>query len=140
MTSSTSRRLRSAFAALIVAVTGAVLVATPASAVGGDFTEYPAAGFATDGTVGPDGNPWWIFGGFNLGTVDALTGVLTTYAVPGGWSLATLTAGPDGQLWMTDSNANMIRSFNLTTLVFTDYALPGGTFPEAIVAGPDGQL
>ena len=141
MTSSTSRRLRSAFAALIVAATGVVLVATPASAAAGTFTEYNATGFATDGAVGPDGNPWYIYGGSNLGTMDVLApGAVTNYAVPGGSSMSSLTAGPDGQLWITDSNANVIRSFNLTTSVFTDYPLPAFTNPEAIVTGPDGQL
>ena len=139
MTSSTPGRVRRILAALVVAVTGLVLVATPASAAPGDFTEYTAGGFSTRGAVGPDGNPWYISGA-SIATIDALApGAVTTYAVPGGISISSLTAGPDGQLWMTDSNANRITSFNLTTLVFTHFATPAAS-PQVIITGPDGQL
>ncbi len=61
--------------------------------------------------------------------------VTTANAVPYG-----ITAGPDGNLWFTENNANKIGRITPAGDV-TEYDLPTAiAFPSVIVAGPDGNL
>ena len=51
-----------------------------------------------------------------------------------------ITAGPDGALWFTEYNGNVIGRIT-TAGVFTEYTLPqGGSEPFWITTGPDGNL
>jgi len=52
-----------------------------------------------------------------------------------------ITAGPDGNLWFTDLQANAIGTINPTTHAITEFPIPTATSrPGAITAGPDGNL
>jgi streptogramin lyase len=50
-----------------------------------------------------------------------------------------IAAGPDGNLWVTESKTSKIARVT-TAGVVTEYALPSGSAPRGIVAGPDGNL
>ncbi len=52
-----------------------------------------------------------------------------------------ITAGPDGNLWFTELDANNIGEINPTTHVITEFTLPtANSYPYCITAGPDGNL
>lgn len=132
---------------------------TPSGAV----TEYPlpTTGSAPWGiTTGPDGNLWFcepdlaINGGFpngGYGGIGKITpnGVATDYPfpIPAGTppnSFARtptfITAGPDGNLWFTESANNDVGKIT-TSGVITIYPLPSaGAIPAGITAGPDGNV
>ena len=55
--------------------------------------------------------------------------------------LAGIAAGPDGNIYFTESNRNRIGRINLTTFVITESsAMSGGSDPHGITTGPDGAL
>jgi streptogramin lyase len=88
----------------------------------GDITEFPLPGnLATVATGGPmpplaarpDGNVWFVAGaGHTLGRITP-QGAITTFALPSGVALYGITLGPDGTLWFTDPEANMIDRLQL---------------------------
>ncbi len=52
-----------------------------------------------------------------------------------------ITAGPDGNLWFTEPNANKIGMINPTTHAITEFPIPSAASgADAITAGPDGNL
>ena len=52
-----------------------------------------------------------------------------------------ITAGPDGNLWFTEINADQIGMINPTTHAVTEFPIPtAGAEPDGITAGPDGNL
>jgi streptogramin lyase len=52
-----------------------------------------------------------------------------------------ITAGPDGNLWFTESQADKIASINPTTHVIQEFHIPNGLHgPANIITGPDGNL
>ena len=54
-------------------------------------------------------------------------------------NLESITAGPDGNLWFTESDANKIGRIT-TAGVVTQFPLPAGNTPTSITTGPDGNL
>ena len=50
-----------------------------------------------------------------------------------------ITAGPDGNLWFTESVGNSIGRITLTGTV-SEFPLPVASSPQGIAAGPDGNL
>ena len=55
--------------------------------------------------------------------------------------LAGITAGPDGNIYFTESSSDRIGRLDLTTFVITESAaMGGGSDPRGITAGPDGAL
>ena len=62
------------------------------------------------------------------------------YSAPGS-ILNAIVAGPDGNLWFTDSQGNgAIGRINPTTDAITEFPIPRGAEPVGITAGPDGNL
>jgi hypothetical protein len=57
-------------------------------------------------TAGPDNNMWFGAGGA-IGQITT-SGVISSFAVPGGNSVFAITAGPDGALWFTENGGNKI--------------------------------
>jgi virginiamycin B lyase len=54
------------------------------------------------------------------------------------WSI---TSGPDGNLWFTESWDNKVGVINPTTYAISDFTVPtGAASPVGIAAGPDGNL
>ena len=52
-----------------------------------------------------------------------------------------ITAGPDGNLWFTETLANKIGEINPTTHAITEFPVPtANADPDWITAGPDGNL
>jgi streptogramin lyase len=52
-----------------------------------------------------------------------------------------ITAGPDGNLWFTESASNKIGMINPTTMAITEFTIPtANAQPYDIAAGPDGNL
>jgi sugar lactone lactonase YvrE len=79
----------------------------------------------------------------NRDKVDKVTtsGVFTEYPIPtAGATPFGIAAGPDGNLWFTESNGNKVAKVT-TAGVFTEYPIPtAGSLPFQIAAGPDGNL
>jgi virginiamycin B lyase len=70
----------------------------------------------------------------------AVAGVVKNYADSSDISGPTgITAGPDGALWFTNRNYNVIGSVT-TAGVFTSDNDPSSSFPWGITTGPDGAL
>lgn len=125
----------------------------------GHVTEFPLrTQFPTTSTVpeaiteGLDGNIWFT-GLHYLGNaggppesvevIGRLTpaGQVSEYTLPGKeLGLTAITAGPDGNVWFTESNANKIGRITPSGTI-TEFAIPtGGAHPSGIVTGPDGNL
>jgi streptogramin lyase len=96
-------------------------------------------------TEGPDSNIW-IPGipasPYKIGMINPVTNALSTYPIPGTSSAyAWMTSGPDGNLWFTQSNTNLIGMINPTSHTFHMFTIPtANSYPEGITAGPDGNL
>jgi streptogramin lyase len=67
---------------------------------------------------------------------------INLFPIPTPSSLPTaITAGPDGNLWFTESQANQIGSINPTTHAIQEFKIPQGlNGPAGITVGPDSNL
>jgi len=74
--------------------------------------------------------------------VDAATGAIQEYTVPGVTSFGRMTTGPDGNPWVASSRSGSIYLTRINPdRTFTDFALPAGAdYPYALASGPDGTL
>jgi streptogramin lyase len=122
----------------------------------GTLTEYPVPTSTSNPsgiTTGPDGNIWFTeWGADKIGVFNPNSpGIITEYLLPAnalppgppGTSNSgpqSITVGPDGNLWFTETNNDKIGKINPTTGAITEYAVPTGSYPFAIVAGLDGNL
>lgn len=73
-----------------------------------------------------------ISGGTNI--CGFITEFSTNFSGPFG-----ITAGPDGNLWFTESTGNRIAKIT-TSGTLTEYSTSGNAVPRGITAGPDGKL
>ena len=66
---------------------------------------------------------------------------ITLYAIPTRDSNpGSITAGPDGNLWFTETNANKVAKVTVSG-TFTEYSIPTpASGPRGIATGPDGNL
>jgi virginiamycin B lyase len=100
--------------------------------------------------VGPDGNIW--FTESSSDQIGRMTpaGVITEFQVPTpvppdssgtpGIGPNEIAAGPDGNLWFTETSSNKIGRISLSGKI-SEYALPAGSSnPYAITTGSDGNL
>ncbi len=108
-------------------------------------------------TIGPDGNVWVpVFRGRVADTAPLESAIVritpagahtvfplsnaAAFASSGGFGHSDITAGPDGNLWFTENNANRIGRITPTGAI-TEFDLPNPTSaPTHIIAGPDGAL
>ena len=116
--------------------------------------EFPApvANFTEHSIVaGPDGNLWFAASGTYtlphggdgmIGTYNPSTHAVVWTIVPTAFSYpASITPGPDGNLWFTESYGNKIGVISPTTRVITEFPVPTNrSGPSDIAAGPDGNL
>ena len=66
---------------------------------------------------------------------------VTEIDTPPGSDPGRITAGPDGNLWMTDGNGGVARMLLSSPNTFTPFPVsPGDIRPASIAAGPDGNL
>jgi virginiamycin B lyase len=87
-------------------------------------------------TLGSDGAMWFTNGDGRLGRITR-SGAVTFYALP--YPLDSLTAGRDGDLWVTYPQVNgvgLISTKGVPVRTFTGLPIGGGP----IAAGPDGAL
>ena len=78
----------------------------------------------------------------DVGKINPTTGAISTFATPTpNAAQEGITAGPDGNLWFTETTAGKIAQINPTTDAITEYPIPyAGSSPYGITAGPDGNL
>jgi virginiamycin B lyase len=107
----------------------------------GAITEYPlpsAGGWPVDIALGPDDALWFTEPGSGQIARMTTTGAVTEFPAPGASRLGGLTAGPDGNLWFTETGAiaRLTRQGVITRFPLSSASiLPGG-----ITIGPDGAL
>src|SRR5229473_2524235 len=78
-------------------------------------------------------------------TALAISGKIQEFPIPTATSdTFGITAGPDGNLWFTESASNSIGRITTDGSTITSFVLPGppafASDPEGITAGPDGNL
>jgi virginiamycin B lyase len=67
------------------------------------------------------------------------TGSITLFPVPSG--SFRITAGPDGNLWFTEENGNLIGRITPAGLFTSGFLTPTAkSRPEGITVGPDGNI
>ena len=78
----------------------------------------------------------------NIVEFNAATHVFTSFPIPIANSGAnSITTGPDGNLWFTESSSNSIGTFNPTTHVFATYPIiTANSGANSITPGPQGSL
>lgn len=135
-----------------VALAAATLIALPsfspialaagANASGvGSIQEFSIQGDRADPAdivAGSDGNMWFIEEAKGLISRITPTGTITDFPVAGETPMH-LTTGPDGAIWFTAYEGNVVR---MTTagLVTDVFAVSDSAFGGDIVTGPDGNL
>ena len=74
--------------------------------------------------------------------INPTTDVISSFTVPTANAAPSgITAGPNGNLWFTELNADKIGEINPTTHAISEFSLPAGSGgPVNIAAGPDGNL
>jgi len=78
--------------------------------------------------------------------ISAAAPQLTEFPLPSATAgLAGITAGPDGNLWFVERNANQIGKMAPNGTLLAEYPAPAGTFlanelAKGITAGPDGNV
>src|SRR5262249_37058930 len=71
-----------------------------------------------------------------------ITHAVAEFAIPTGNGQPTgITAGPDGNIWFTETNSNKIGLVNITTHAVSEFAIPSsGGHPVYITGASDGNL
>ena len=107
------------------------------------FSIPPKAGVISGLTFGPDSNAWFTVVRYNpkpvfidVGKISA-SGNFTEYPIPNR-APDGIAVGPDGDLWVSCSNAEIDKV--TTSGVVTRYDLHPGSAPNGIVAGSDGAM
>jgi uncharacterized protein (TIGR03437 family) len=122
---------------------------------GSSTTEFgPDYGFGANGiTTGPDGNFWLTDTSGSVGRIAATNGQFKEFQVSScsvmvpvpqcSPVLGTITPGPDGNLWFTESDVGRVGRIT-TGGEITEFDIPtdnpSGVGPYAIIQGPDGNL
>jgi streptogramin lyase len=104
----------------------------------GTITEY-STGISGLGkiTTGPDKNLWFIdYAG--IGKMTA-SGTVTEYTLPSESEPTGVTAGADGNVWITEYGTSKVGRVTPSGTI-TEYSLPAKSAPEGIVTGPDSNV
>ncbi len=74
--------------------------------------------------------------------INPTTHAITEFRIPTPDSYpSAITAGPDGNLWFTESHTNKIGMLNPTSHLVTEFSIPtSSSYSLGITAGPDGNL
>jgi streptogramin lyase len=113
----------------------------------------PKGSFPQGITAGPDGNLWFVEqkqnGFFKVGKI-TVSGAITEYATnvnvgifqayPPVGNPAVITAGPDGNLWVTNSQNLAVKEIWRISTDGTITPHPTKDYPLSVAAGPDGNL
>lgn len=106
-----------------------------------------------DITKGPDGNLWFAgqahlftttifarFPGF-AGTFNPTTHASTAFTLPNfQTAFVSITTGPDGNVWYTDSESPLVGRINPGTQAVATFPTPNNASPGAITTGADDNL
>jgi streptogramin lyase len=106
-------------------------------------TEYAITNSGGTGiTTGSDGNIWFSEADYSLGKVTPATGVVTEYGSldPKLLNVASMTSGPDGNLWVTGEYSSNLGKINTSGTLIRTFALNVGAAIFGDTAGPDGNL
>ena len=119
---------------------------TPTGAV----TDHVADNAGEAITVGPDGNLWTAGTQFDTQTGAVLGGFIDRISLSGGvttFNVGTsnstpesIAAGPDGNLWFTEPNANAIGRITPAGQITLFNVPTPGSQPTGITAGPNGNI
>ena len=103
----------------------------------GQVKEFPTPSGGRDLVVGPDKNLWYTTADGKLGRFTPSTGDAVESLISGGSHAAWIAAGPDGNLWFSDTGSQQIGKMTTsgTSTVYTVKSSPG-----RIIDGKDGFL
>jgi len=103
--------------------------------------------------AGPDGNMWFLesnYGDDQVAEINPTTRVITEFPIPIMYNNADsdarpegIAAGPDGNVWFTESGSNDVLQIDVHSHAITGYSLSefdGSEGPGPITLGPDGNL
>ncbi|CAB5036466.1 MAG: hypothetical protein F2911_08240 [Actinobacteria bacterium] len=129
------------------AVNGNISAFDPATLA---FTHYPIPrlpGLLNHGLAqSADGALWFTQGAASIGRFDpaqyaAVGNGTTFYATTGSaGGLGGVVAGPDGNIWFTESDADIVARINPDGSALTEFPLPASSQPFHITVGPDSAL
>ncbi|HKI33564.1 MAG TPA: Ig-like domain-containing protein [Gemmataceae bacterium] len=103
-------------------------------------------------TAGPDGNVWFVESaiesppqqdGNRIGEVNLATGAISEFPIPTSNSEpGQIVAGPDGNLWFSESQGHKIGEINPVTDAINEFPVPSakGNLSGALTIGPDNNL
>ena len=102
----------------------------------GSVAAYPTGGLTPAAiAAGPDGDEWFVAGG----TVARVAGGVTSVVARGLPAAQSITAGPDGAMWVAETSAAMVARVAVDGTV-RQFPLGQGIHAWWIVGGPDGNL
>ena len=116
----------------------------------GALTDHVADNVGEAITVGPDSNLWTAGTQFDTQTGAVLGGFIDRISLSGGVTTFNLgstnstpesiAAGPDGNLWFTEPNANVIGRITPAGQITLFNVPTPGSQPTGITAGPNGNI
>jgi hypothetical protein len=122
----------------------------------GVITEFPIPtqdSFPSDIEPGSDGNMWFteegadIFDPSSFPAVDklsriTLSGAITEFQMPVNSNPSSVTAGADGNLWVTENtSANGLAKVSVNGVLLAQTSVPSpNAYPNSAIAGPDGRV
>jgi virginiamycin B lyase len=112
----------------------------------GKVSEFPLPGGEPVAalTIGPEGDIWFVRGGYGKKSKAAVgwmtpTGAVTQFPLAAGSRPVSITPGPDGAFWFSEESAGKIGRVTTSGEVRL-FPLAPKAQPRQIVAGPDGAL
>lgn len=119
---------------------GFIGVATTTGAFTAKVLASGDEGYVGGLALGSDGNVWFS----EIKHIGKITtgGAITEFPYQDGNtgnSFGDVAAGPDGDIWVTEDNAEVVDDVDPSTGTMTAYTLPN-CGPEAVLPGPDGNL
>jgi streptogramin lyase len=112
-------------------------------AANGDVQKYPAGSAELSAiVVGPDRRPWFASAGAREATILRLgaDGAILKMGTIDGALISSMVAGPDGNVWYTDTVGNRIGRISSSGQVALYPTPQKGGEPNSIVLGPDAKL
>ena len=105
----------------------------------GVITEFAVTGSPNCVANGSDGTIWYCLQNGGVGHMTT-SGVATNISLPSGASPQAMTAGPDGNMWVTDAGNDQVDRITPGGTITPFSGLSAGSYAFGIAKGSDGNL